>query len=133
MIILRSVFQAAVNRVLPQEPQEVLPDAVPLTNHIPASFVEEPMDDSSPIDQPFGPTFNPTYGPTFSPVIPVPASPEIIARETSVIRSPPTRVMDMPDLMPSTSRASLQTYIFKIRYGDSEDTYELPEWLTIGM
>lgn len=122
---------AAVNRVMPHEPQEVLPDAVPLTNHIPTGFVEEPMDDTSPIGLPYGPQFEPIYVPPSIPQTQA-VEPEALTRDTSVIM-PPTRTADlnMPDIMPSTSR-SPQTYIFKVRFGDKEDVYEIPEWSTIG-
>ncbi|KAK3927093.1 FAS-associated factor 1 [Frankliniella fusca] len=120
----------AVNRVMPQDSQEVLPDAVPLANHIPPNFVSEPMDESVPLVHPnhaYVPQYDPVYAPPSPPLPLLPLEPEALGML-------PSRNLDMnmPDLMPSTSRGNPMMYTFKVRYGNTEDTYEIPEHNTIG-
>lgn len=128
--------KAAVNRVMPPESQEIHADPVPISNHIPPQFMEEAMDDSSPVIAPYGPPFGPPYDPVYAPPSPPPPPPpesEAASREGSVI-VPPLRGLDMsmPDIMPSTSRGNADNFVFKVRFGDIEDTYEVPEINTIG-
>lgn len=101
--------------------------AVP--NHIPANnLIEEPMDVAGPINNPFDP-YVPPSPPQASPFV----EPES-ARDFSVIRPPMRNLdLDMPDIMPSTSRGSANYYTIKVQYGIIESSYETTESSTVGM
>ncbi|XP_034236996.1 FAS-associated factor 1 [Thrips palmi] len=118
---------AAVNRVIPQEAQEIVPDAVAVPNHIPVNnLMEEPMDVAGPINNPFDP-YVPPSPPQASPFI----EPES-ARDFSVIRPPMRNLdLDMPDIMPSTSRGSANYYTIKVQSGIIESSYETSESSTV--
>lgn len=120
-------LMAAVNRVMAQESHVALPEVGPLANHISPNFIQEPFDGALPLFQ------GSMYAPP-SPPQPLQAlEPEVAGSGVSVIM-PPSRNLDMnmPDIMPSTSRSTPRTYIFRVVYGNEQETYEIPEWCNVG-